>query len=531
MRVSKSQFISTMFRMRGRQVSFEKHPYEVDMIDGTWSRKLYKCSRQVGKSSIICLDQGASVALGEKDVKDLRMTYVSPSWDQTKTFVVEKIRPILHEDSPRFSLLFTDKNSINEIKTQSFTNNALLFLRAAHWSAERVRGIPSDKVYLDELQSMLKGIIPVIASSLSASPVNTMTMAGTPLTEENPIEDQWRLSTQTEWIVPCRRHSPTVWNRPGKSNIGSTGLVCAKCGKLINTLEGRWYDMVPDAKIKGFHVSQLMTSLNQDPRLWDLNIVQPYENWEEYRFDNEVLGVSSGKSGRPFTIQILQDCCAPTSVTHIWDSSLLYEQPPTKKMRWFAGVDWGEGREEAQVEGGKKKNASFTHLIIGGFDSNQVFRVAHWKKFRGPEADPDFCEKYIVSKCREWGVERIALDYGFGWGINGRIRKAMPRQVLECMHSANLKELFKFDDISVKIILNRNAMITHLINDIKNQRVGFPKWQLFEPLSRDFLALYTEFNYQTNQIVFDHSIQEPDDGLHALLYAMFAAKLTHGIYR
>jgi hypothetical protein len=534
MKVTKAQIIQTLFVMRGSPVRFDKHPYQVDMLNTDRHRVIFKCSRQVGKSSLLCLTIGGTVALPNGKVIDPRMTYVSPSWDQTKTFVVEKLRPIFRDDSPRFKELFIDNKCTDEIRTQTFSNGVQLFLRAAHWNADRVRGIPSDIMFVDELQSMLKSNVPVIESSLSASKINRMTLCGTPLSLENGMEDYWRRSTQSEWVIPCDHHTPRVWNIPSVDNIGTEGLICKKCGHRINPMDGRWVDMTADASYKGFHISQLLTDINLDPDLWNLNVVQPYEDWEESKFMNEVMGMSFGAAGRPVSIEMLQKCCAPQSATRIWDSKVWHTKPPTKPgvVKWFAGVDWGEGREEASVEGTKKNYASFTHFIIGAFDDNNVFRLAHWKKFQGQEISPSECVNYILAKCKEWGVESIGVDWGHGWGVNEQLVKGLlgtKTNLLQFVHNAALKELFRWHRAAQRVTLNRNAMMSKHILAITEGTIGFPTWEAFAPLSKDFLAIYKEFNNHTGLMQYDHSMSEPDDGFHASLYARVVAQLKLGM--
>ncbi len=535
-RTTKSAVIRAFFQLRNKEISFAQHPYQMALLDRHSKRKLFKCSRQVGKSAVISLDLGGDIILGAEGIRDLRMIYVTPSWTQTKTFVIEKLRPLLWNDSPLFKAKLLSRDCTNEIQTQTFANNAQLYLRAAHHNADRIRGIPADKIAIDEVQSMLKVNIPVIESCLNASDVNELVMAGTPLSEENTIEDYWRESSQTEWVVPCSRHTPIVWNIPDKKCIGKKGMICKKCGELINPLEGRWVDthFQPDGSPvfwKGFHINQLITAKSNNPELWRLTVLNPYETWPTAQFDNEVLGISSGRAGRLLTTEKMVKCCHPQSKTSVWDSSRWYDAPPTKRMKWFAGVDWGEGRENASIEDGKKKNASFTHLIIGGFDEGNVFRLAYWKKYRGTEAEPDVCVPHIIETCRQWNVELIGVDHGHGWGVNKEVMKALPGKLIQFFESSELKELCKFHAISNMMTLNRNATISDLVDAIDKQKVGFPPWNITSALGKDFLAEFAEYNYVTGRMQYSHSIQEPDDGLHATMYARFAAMFALGMVK
>lgn len=524
MNASRSDIAKALFRLRDEPLSFEDHRYMIDILNDRSPKLLLKCSRQVGKSTIMSLRGGTNVAITNLGVKGIRQTYVTPSWVQTRTYVIEKLRPLFY-DSPRFASLYFDKKTMNNIDTQTFRNGAIMFLRAAHFNADRVRGIPTDELQIDEIQDILVSSIPVMESSLDASKLGHEVMSGTPLSDSNPIEEFWRLSTQTEWVVPCHAHTPKIWNIPSVENIGATGFICKKCGKLLNTEEGRWIDTVPGAAIKGYHVSQLIVKLKQNPDRWKRDIVFRMEHWPEEKFHNEVLGISMGEAGRPFTTATLQAACHPQMQTTMWDTSKYYDSPPTKKVRWFAGVDWGEGREQAVYEGSKKKYTSFTIFTIGAYDQNGNFFVAHVKKFKGKEEiKPSYIVDYIAQKFREWNIVKIAADWGFGWGVNESLMtKLGVNNVVQCYHSSALKDEYSWDSDSYRYVLNRTAIMTHLIHDIQRQKVGFPKWTEFEPYAGDFLALFAEYNYNTNTIQYSHSIQEPDDAFHSLLYAKFVA--------
>ena len=530
--VPRHKLAKALFRLRDEPLSFDSHKYQENILDGNWPKLLLKCSRQVAKSTIDSLLMAIEPILqdGRKAVNQL---YVSPSIDQTKAFCIEKLRPLIHR-SPKYAKLMTNGKTINDVFTQGFVNGSLIYLRGAYRDAERIRGLAVDKVYIDEIQSMLTGIIPVILSSMDASPVPRTIFSGTPMSMENPIQDYWRQSTQTEWVVPCWRHgtntgtgaiqhSKALWNKLGVDNIGDNGLICKKCGRPIIASEGVWVDMVDNQPFKGFHISQLGVDMKQSPERWVSDIVYKRDYWEESKFMNETLGESFGQADRPLTVEIMKKACLLPVNKH-WDSTKWHDSPPKdKSIKWYAGVDWGEGRESASYDGAKKKNASFTHFIIGTTDNKGIFRPALWKKFKGKEVDPDFIVEYIIDKCREWNVQLMAVDWGFGWGVNSRLAKALGvRKVMQCFHSGNLKPLYRFDNEGIKMVLNRNALISRLVSDVKKGKIGFPKWNVMHDLSKDFTALYTEFNHNTNKLKFDHNMDEPDDGMHTLLYAKFA---------
>ncbi|MDF1530561.1 MAG: phage terminase large subunit family protein, partial [Sedimenticola sp.] len=389
-----------------------------------------------------------------------------------------------------------------------------------------------DEVHLDEIQSMLKINVPIILACTEASSYARKVFTGTPLSETNQIEEYWKRSTQTEWVVPCNAHTPPKWNILDIDSIGKNGIICKSCGRSIDPRNGRWVDMVsPDkADMKGFHVNQLGMVKKQQPADWAELLVK-METWREDQFYNEVLGESVGQANRPITQKMLVDCSGENqrSRTQGWDGTQLYDKPPTSKTIYFAGVDWGEGRELASMDGGKKRYASFTHFVIGAYDIEGRFRPVHWKKFQGKQTDPEFIIPYIVKMTKRFNCHMLGSDFGFGWGMNSRLMAALGKnKVIPLLHSGNLKELYRWDADGWKMVLNRNAFISRLINSIKFNHVAFPDWDTWAEYAADFMAIYGEYNHMSNKIRYDHSVQEPDDGLHAFLYAKFVADKSLG---
>lgn len=421
--------------------------------------------------------------------------------------------------------------------TKELVNGALIFLRSAYWNADRIRGIPADKVFLDEIQDLLMSLIPVVESSLDASPLGHTVMAGTPKAPENPIEQLWQISTQTEWEVPCFAHSPIYWNRLdlGVKNIGKEGLICAKCGKPINPAEGLWVDAFPSNPIKGYHVTQLAVSWKQNAERWKSDIIYKMENWPTDRFYNETLGVSYGTADQPITGQQMAKACYPNSVAQGMELKNNNPSPPRLRApRWFFGCDWAEGREELAVEGNKIKPVAFSVMVIGTYDARGKFVVAFLKKFRNDERDLRYVRQYVITKIKEWNCEGGIMDMGYGSLMVKDIRAAFPHKSAEYLPAthANQKDLIKFHP-QIGLILDRNEFIARIIYDLTQEdpRIIFPHVDDMKEFVKDFTALRSEYSETMRRIRYYHSPTEPDDTVHAVLYAKLAADIAYGKVR
>lgn len=530
MALLRSQAAQLFLTLKKDPLSFKDHPYMPGMIDCTAPRKLYKCSRQVGKSVADCLELTVDPMFTNLPVKAMRSVYVSPSEKQAQQFSIEKLQPMIYE-SPRYRTMYTDNRSRRDVFLYTLSNGAQIYLRAAFKSADRVRGIPADKIVVDEIQDIVPAFLPDIISSALASRYNRVTTSGTPKALENFIEKDWLKSSMGEWAVPCHAHSPVFWNvNLGVGNIGKETLVCSNCGKPINAREGIWVDGQPNAMTKGFHINQLASVINsEDPEKWKQNIVANFEDWSEDKFYNEILGVSFGHFSQILSAAEMAACTSPNSTSRLFDTSRFYDKPPTTRCRWFAGVDWGSGREEGGFEDGKKKYASFTIMVIGTIDADGKFVVAHFKKFRGKETDPQFCVDYVIRKAREWGVKRVGVDSGYGWGPNEQLIRALGKnRVIKLLYSGNMAALTKWDNIAWQYTLNRSAFVSRMINLVKRRELVLPKGS--EEMHKDFIALKSEYSQQSRRILYTHSQSEPDDTLHASIYCKFAADESRGIF-
>lgn len=521
---------------RRKPLDLSRHQFMLPIYNTQRKRLLLKTARQVSKSSSLCNILLTQCFLN----KAMRVLYVSPSALQTRQFSNEKLRPAIY-DSPLVMKYFFNKSScIDQTFEKSFTNGSHMFLRYAFLTADRARGIPAELLTLDEIQDILRDNVRIISESLSAAGImddsgkdlGVEIQAGTPKTFENTIEDSWQLSTQNEWMVPCPRHTPRVWNLLDASSIGKTGIVCSKCKEPMDVESGQWVSMNEGGEYYGFHVSQLQVPWKLSGDRWREEIVWKYENWNEGTFHNEVLGLSYDNAQKPINITDIQACCWPTNQVDTVDSSRFYEVPSQKHRQYemFMGVDYGEGREEGKMEGGKKKHASFTVASIGCYVTPDKFWWVKIKRYRGKEIDPEFIKEDLVKDFHMFNVKIIGADWGHGWGMNSVLfRKLGQTRVMQFYHSDSLAERKKWDPDGWKFIVNRNAVISDFLADVKAGKFLYPVWGETKPaVADDLLGVYADFNSRTRRMYFDHPLDQPDDAMHSCIYTKLAADIHLG---
>jgi hypothetical protein len=506
---TRSSVAQALLVHRRKPLRLDQHAFFLPVYDLKSPLMLLKCARQVAKSTTLC-----NLMLTESMVHEAyRTLYVSPSSMQTRQFSNEKLTPTMN-DSDIVQDHFVDRNCISQVYEKTMLNGSHIFLRYAFLSADRARGIPADRLFLDEIQDILKDNVKVIAECLSFSDYGYELYAGTPKTMDNTIEEYWKWSTQMEWVVPCQRHTPVHWNVLSVENIGRKHLICDKCGEQIFPESGQWVVTNPGGEYVGFHVTQLMVPWKQDAERWRKEIIWKYENWPTAVFYNEVLGDSHDQASKPITQSELMQCCWPINKQDPIKSEHLYLAPEgTMAGREnYAGVDWGEGRSEGKMVEGKKRHASFTVLTIGTFVSEQIFWPFFIKRYEGREIDPEFIKKDITQLCFKFGVNCIGCDWGHGWGMNSHLINRLGRdKVMEFQYVAKLRQRIKWDKLAFNFKVNRSLVMAEFITACKEQNLLLPVWEEFEKFAKDILGIYIDYNERMKTMYYDHPIDQPDD--------------------
>lgn len=525
----KSDIAQAILHHLGRPLRLDNHAFLLPVYNDEHPRVVLKCSRQVAKSTTICNLQVTESAIRPH----WRSLYVSPSALQTRQFSNEKLRPTVY-DSPFMDKVFVGKGITDQVFEKTLLNGSYMFLRYAFLTAARARGIPASRVFFDEAQDLLKDNIKVISQSLSASRLaagvqGLEMIAGTPLTFSNTLEEYWQWSTQNEWMIPCECRKPRYWNFLNEQCIGKKGLICSNCGKPLNATAGQWVSFQPGEHYRGYHISQLMVPWKQSEDAWTTEIVLPMEKWPESKFYNEILGFSFDNASAPVTkIELQQNCYPHQTIQGINTEKMIYRRTPqVSGVRTFCGIDWGEGREEGEVEKGRKKFASWTVISLGGYVGN-LFWYFQLKRYVGKEVDPELILPDVLHLCGMFNVECVGVDWGHGWGMNSRLFKALGRdRVMQFAYSTSLGERKRWDGSAYKFIINRNAVMSEFFQACKQAQMAFPKWEEFEPYAKDILAEYVEYNERTRTMMYDHPIDQPDDALHSMVYCKLAADISH----
>ncbi len=512
-----SQFTAFSFRMPGedgrgyKPFSFEGRRHMIRPYDTPAKRMLLFCARQVEKSTLL----GNRAITYSCMIQGYRTLYVSPSSTQTKTFSSDRIKdPLETSDVLR---TFTTSALQQNVFEKQFVNRSKITLRYAFLNADRTRGIPAWGLLMDELQDILSDNIPIIEQCTSHAPEQwkRFVYAGTPKSLDNIIEYyRANLSTQGEWVVPCDAHGGEAgryWNVLGEKNIGKKGLICEKCGRVIDPAhpDAQWARMIEDAPFESYRIPQLMVPWKS----WE-EILLDYQRYPRDKFYNEVLGISFDSGLRPLTTSQVKECCNPA--VHMSPTQLNAIQKLSFQQPVFAGIDWGTGEH------------SYTVLSLGMYVQNK-FRIFYVNRFVGEDTDPEIQLKKIIDMIRFFNVKVIGVDYGGGHYPNDRLVRTFGHErVQKYQYVAKTKKKVVLNPGLKRWMVHRTDVMSDIFNAIKRKQFEFPRWEEFnQPFAQDMLNIYSEYNNSLRMVLYTHSPDKPDDAFHSLTYCFLASMLLH----
>lgn len=480
-------------------------------------RVLLMTSRQTEKSTTL---GNKLIALsGQRNYYN--SLFVTPSAMQTTVFSKSRLDDII-DVSPNAKAL-THKSLTMNILEKEFITKSKIYLRYAFLSADRIRGLSVNSIFADEIQDLLRDVMPVIEETASRFAEPFFLYSGTPKTIDNTIEHYWSaMSTQSEWVIPCEHHgtpnnpSSWHWNVLGIKNLGKTGPICDKCGNLIDPEHplADWVAMKPGAEFEGYRVCRLMVPwFAKNEKKWK-DILSSYESYPRAQFMNEVMAVSYDSGTKPLTATDMLTACDP-NVRMNEDDLVKVAQ----NWQLYAGVDWGTGSEK-----------SYTVLTIGGYTrSDHAFQVLFSKRYDGLMADPELQVADIIQICRRLNVKYIGADWGLGLMPNKNLVSAFgPAKVHAFQYQPKMNMKIGYKPLLHRYLVFRSAVMADLFNAIKKKKIRFPSWEDYKtPFVDDFLAITQSYSNAMRIMIYDKPRDRPDDTFHSMAYAFLASMLDH----
>jgi len=402
---------------------------------------------------------------------------------------------------------------------QSFCNGSGIQLTYAKTSSDRTRGITADRLDFDEIQDQFTDNIDIIKKAISNSPWGFSRYTGTAKTVDNLIEHLWRQSSQTEWTMKCS--GCNHWNQPTMENnvfdmIQLEGVVCSRCGKLLNVRDGQWVSGQATLleEFKGYHIPQIIVpAMVEDRKKW-ISIVNDVLNMTPANALQEILGISADKGARLLTEQHIEDACV-LPINKVTDKPIEYlHAHRTRYKHRILGIDWGIAEK-----------SSFTVITVVGVDHSGSLDVLYAHKFTG--CDPTEILTQIADTYNHYNCTFCAADFGCGFVYNSLLRTQFSIPVV-AMQYANQNQFVRYNPLfgTDRWVIDKTSALTLCFLAIMSKRIKFPKGSFMTGFKNDLLSPYEKIIENPGgpkRRVFDRSPELPDDFCNALTYASLAA--------
>lgn len=503
--ISRADYAQSVLWLDGKPFSVAAVPYMIPIINCGAEKMILMTGRQVGKSTTL----SATILTEQTAIPHYRTLYVAPRGDQVTQFSGDRLAHMITH-SPLIQKYYINSKVVQQSHAKGFTNGSMTFLRSCYHTADGIRGISANSIFIDEVQDIILDNIPVIEECAARKNPKRMIFCGTPKTFDNAIQKLWEQSTQHYWALKCPHCR--FWNVPIQlENLGKNFLCCAKCQRQLNAVQGEYVAKYPDRDFTGFHISQAMVAGVEGTGV-------PWERLREKvdnplygigKLYNECLGFSYDSGSKLLTETDIRKCCSdPEFVAFSTD----------RKAKWgiqtvCAGVDWG-------VLGGN----THTVVTIGGIDRDLKLRVIYSKKFPVDQNPVDQVEE-IAKIINMSGSAVVAADRGGGVYANGFLRKSLTWATLhEIEYKAKVNAGMQYNAQSKSWITDRTRAIAGVIVDIRSEKMVFPVFEAMTEFKDDLLTLSCEYNERIRAFQIIRDINTPDDFSHTLVYLRIAAK-------
>ena len=520
---TRSEISERLFLLDGNKFSLLHYPMYYAVYDGNFKKRLLKTCRQVAKSTTL-----SNFIISNSVSRPFWKTlYFSPTQEQTNKFSNLRVGKTINY-SPMVKKYWMATNSVDRVLSRLYSNGSENAFSYAAEDADRIRGISADEMMADEIQDMvLKTVLEVARETMSASDHQFEFLCGTPKTLDNGIEHEWQHSSMSEWAMKCEGCNTYNYIDHERS-FGKRGPICTKCGKGLNPREGIWIDLNSDYDLKGFHISQAIMPRNI-PGCWPTSD-ERYEiaenRWKEIlhkmntyslsKFRNEVVGVSDSQGTRLVTMDSLKEM-----MTGPYDNVML--KPDHNYMRGIikigAGIDWS---------GGGGDGTSRTVLWIWGLQSDRRLRTLYFRIYPG---NHPIEELGMVNEALSYYRPEVTIcDAGEGnvntdWLRQKRNEYHRIMKVRYCDGDANIS----WNDRSGTFMINRTQAIDSFMSALLRKETVFPKnnFELMERPFKDILAEFVEVTKKGRKL-WNHNPMEPDDAMHAMIFARLAVQVSTG---
>lgn len=494
---SKLRFSEDFVFLKGKPIRFDGRLYLPEIFHSDKKNIVIRASRQVEKSTFLSI----SMAYELCKTPGVTILLVTPRQEQAWVFARTRLVPLIQQSPILRRVLFGKSGRRSQIENMTFDNGSQCHIRAAYNSADAVRGISADHLFIDEVQDVKAGDLPVLQETLSHSRIGKTILTGTPKLIENHLEAAFARSTANEWTLACSGCGTT--NILDQSCLGPRGVTCRQCQSPLDVANGQWVARNPASTWgDGFWLNHLMVPwLNYD------EILERKAVYEGAKFNNEALGLSTELGDHVVTRAELEACCSAQPM-----ATSSSDMPGLTARNAVAGIDWGGG------------GTSRTVITIGHMRSDYVFEVGALYRFRADE-DTNQLLDAMVDVIKRFNVRLLAADGGGNGHVLNRLlldRLNYDHGMYAILYSSHGQEP-RQEGLLHKWVVNRSATIGVLFSRVKKRSITFPRVADCGSFLDEFSCVLATYDDATRTVRYTHPDTMQDDAMHATNYALILA--------
>ena len=504
-RLKRSEWIcESVCAPEGHKLSIDLMPWWRQIYDRSfknWHHSVLLSGRQCGKST-------TAIAMMITDIMRPNTTVIYAMPTDPHVAELSKTR-----FSPMWASIVRGKPDIivDNVHEKSFSNGSNILFKYLYGgrSGLRARGTTANALYLDEIQNIVVDQISIIQETLAfrlyEGQQKWQTFAGTHMSRLSAPNVYWQMSTKREWFIHC---CCGHWNFPDESLIGDRFLVCSSCGGRLDPRDGQWVRTGPDdATWEGFRIPQILSPFVPfDAGVAD-SINDKRKKYSRQRFLNEVMCM-------PYDAGVLW--ITPNELRSIMTPEVKYYNiiDNIEAGSYFMGIDWGS------AESSGNSNTVVTIVMVRA----GLVEVRHIRKFDAGEGDFDYQLEQIRQLADKFDINVICADWGFGAFQNQRLRKMCKAQLIEVMYTSQ-SAFASYNRKDGRWHVDRTQALDDLKMDlVDHKNILFPPQEYVQHIEKEFYSLERVEDIDKGKVSYEHDQQNPDDAVHSLFYAVFAAK-------
>jgi hypothetical protein len=248
-------------RLDGKPFSFDGHEFLRAIYDDTAPHVVLCKAAQVGGTTWAILRAIHSCAMG------LNVMYLFPTRTDVLDFSRSRVNPLLAEN-PFLAKMMRDTDSVGLKKIR----DSYLYLRGMQ-SEVGLKSVPADVLVLDELDEATPEAKAMARERLSHSDYRRIIELSNPSLPDYGIDEVYQRSDQRHWHVKCACCGKwTALDEEFPRKLGQEVRIilprkeggfyraCAHCQAEIDMGAGAWVPAFPSRPIRGYRISQLISS-------------------------------------------------------------------------------------------------------------------------------------------------------------------------------------------------------------------------------------------------------------------------------